>query len=613
MNLENRSSLRPAFPASLWVVSVLSAVFACTVLMCSQQAQAQRIGFPEDWSHHHVVFSNPGTFRRAIENGAFEKWDRIANDPRFVHQQMRRNAAVSWPSLSATGVEQTAEAEASASARKPKQEPIKKDWSMTLGSGAKVGAGQYPAKFSFGSTTAFCDSDTTPDFVIFNTGLAGTSTQPSIIAYDNLYSGCSGTNKPLVYWQYNTAAGTIPTSVVLSADGKQVAFVQTVSNVASLVLLKWAKSATISTPSSTAAGSYRNCTAPCMTTLALSGNPNDTNSAPFYDYANDVAYVGDDSGVLHKFQNIFNSGTPSEITGGGTSSGWPVTISTNKLTSPIFDNGTSQKVFVGDSGGFLYSEPAGGGSSNKVTSTRVAFGPGIVDAPLVDPVNQTVYVFVGQDGNSGSSSPCTGVCNGVFQFPTTFTGSTGLIESVFGISHLTAIYDGTFDNKYFTNPSTGNIYACGSTGTGAAKLLNAPVSGFASAGGANWSGKSFLATNDINPLTSAAAVCSPVTEILNGTTDLIFLSVSASGTQTGCSGACVYSFTVTSSSPTSATSGLATTSGASGIIIDNTATTPAGASEAYFSTLGNQSCAGNGATGNGTGGCAVQASQAALH
>jgi len=404
---------------------------------------------------------------------------------------------------------------------------------------------------------------------------------------------------------------------VLSGDGKQVAFVQTVSSVASLVLLKWAKSGSIATLSSTTAGSYRGCPAPCMTTLALSGSHNDTNSAPFYDYANDVLYVGDDSGVLHKFQNIFNSGTPSEITGGGTSSGWPVTISANKLTSPVFDNGTSQKVFVGDSGGFLYSEPAAGGSSNKVTSTQVAFGPGFVDAPLVDPVNQTVYVFVGQDGNSGSSSPCTGVCNGVFQFPTTFTGSTGLIESVLGISHSSAIYDGAFDNKYFTNPSTGNIYVCGSTGTGAAKLLNIPLSGFASAGGANWSGKSFIATNDINPLTSAAAVCSPVTEIYNGTTDLIFLSVSGGGNQTStCSGACVYSFTVTTSLPGSATSGLAATSGTSGIIIDNTATTPRGASEVYFSTLGNQACAGNngaGSTGQGTGGCAVQASQAALH
>ena len=51
-----------------------------------------------------------------------------------------------------------------------------------MGSGAKVGAGMYPAKFSFGTATADCS-----DFVVFNTGLAGTSTQASIIAYTNIY------------------------------------------------------------------------------------------------------------------------------------------------------------------------------------------------------------------------------------------------------------------------------------------------------------------------------------------------------------------------------------------------------------------------------------------
>jgi hypothetical protein len=54
---------------------------------------------------------------------------------------------------------------------------------------------------------------------------------------------------------------------------------------------------------------------------------------------------------------------------------------------------------------------------------------------------------------------------------------------------------------------------------------------------------------------------------------------------------------------------LAAAGGASGIIVDNAVApgTQAGASQVYFSTLGNQAC-----TGGGTGGCAVQASQSAL-
>ena len=59
-----------------------------------------------------------------------------------------------------------------------------------------------------------------------------------------------------------------------------------------------------------------------------------------------------------------------------------------------------------------------------------------------------------------------------------------------------------------------------------------------------------------------------------------------------------------------ATSALTATGGTSGIIIDNTvgSGTLAGASEIYYTTLDNQTCV----TSGGTGGCAVQASQAAL-
>ena len=58
------------------------------------------------------------------------------------------------------------------------------------------------------------------------------------------------------------------------------------------------------------------------------------------------------------------------------------------------------------------------------------------------------------------------------------------------------------------------------------------------------------------------------------------------------------------------TANLAAAGGTSGIIIDNTvgSGTLAGASEVYYSTQSNQTCA----TSGGTGGCAVQASQSAL-
>jgi hypothetical protein len=67
--------------------------------------------------------------------------------------------------------------------------------------------------------------------------------------------------------------------------------------------------------------------------------------------------------------------------------------------------------------------------------------------------------------------------------------------------------------------------------------------------------------------------------------------------------------TWTNEGPVSA-SGLASAGGTSGIIIDNfvSSGTLPGASQVYFSTLTNQTCATSGTTG----GCAMQASQAAL-
>ena len=101
---------------------------------------------------------------------------------------------------------------------------------------------------------------------------------------------------------------------VLSLAGDQVAFIQVnSSSVASLVLLKWAVSTSVvaldTAATNVTAANYRACTAPCMTRITLNGSPNDTWSAPFYEYYDDLLYVGDNSGKLHKFTNIFLSGT----------------------------------------------------------------------------------------------------------------------------------------------------------------------------------------------------------------------------------------------------------------------------------------------------------------
>src|SRR5947209_4045751 len=69
-----------------------------------------------------------------------------------------------------------------------RNQKLGRDWAEDMNSGASVGAGNYPAKFSFSLTTANCASAAQPDFVVYGTGLAGSPTQASIVAYDNLYA-----------------------------------------------------------------------------------------------------------------------------------------------------------------------------------------------------------------------------------------------------------------------------------------------------------------------------------------------------------------------------------------------------------------------------------------
>jgi hypothetical protein len=547
----------------------------------------------------------------------------------------------------------------------PSGETIDPDWRMLLGS-STVGAGQYPAKFSFSiAGPGLCSNASTPDYVVYNTGIAGVSgSQANLIAYDNLYSGCSSvsgasTTVPLVYWSYFSGTGTAETSPVLSLDGSKVAFIETpASGAATLRILKWVGGQgtdsnhptapqNLYTNTTVGAGgntAWSTCPAgkSCMISIAFQNGMQDKISAPFYDYSNDLAYVGDASGNLHKFTGVFN-GTPAEVTTGG----WPISVSANVLTSPVYDSGTSKDVFVADSGGFLYSYTTAAAAVMKSSQLAATGSKGIVDSPLVNSSTEFVYVFVGDDENTNTTGPgprdcdSAGGCSGVFQFPagdatigtgvctstsaTAWSGTNCGEESIFGVGNAsTVLYDGSFDHIYYSGSgTTGNLWSCGSTGTPAPKLLYTAMSAFVPSGDVIG-----IATNVINPLTSAAATCSPVTEIYGsgGTTDdYILLSVTNDGNQTattcsgaGSAGACLYNFEVsangtTTTVPTAATAGLSAPGGSSAIIVDNTVApgTLAGASQIYFWALASGTCGGNSnaSAGAGTGACAVQASQ----
>jgi hypothetical protein len=542
------------------------------VLPSREPSFQNRIGMPDDWSHRHVVFSNPAT----VELGM-----RVRQNPRFWQQYFRRSVQQVLPAVEANGNDGLDDQEGLSGPdedrfrdpfggkRHKKRGPnatdaLQRDWSVSLGPNATVGAGNYPAKFSFDISSANCaGGGAQPDFVVYNTSVAGSSTQASIVAYDNLYSGCTGV-VPQTYWAYNTG-GAVVTSVTLSLDGSQIAFAQTsnAGSSAQLVLLKWKASpggATSTNPDAitlVTASQYPTCTLPCMTTLAFSGAPNDTNSSPFYDYSNDALFVGDDNGSLHKFQPVFRTGVPAEV-----GSPWPVSLASGlKLSSPVHDS-VGGRVFVGSgfngsSGTQLFGVNALTGVVAG-TSSQLGKGNGIAAGPIVDSSSGQVYVFVGIDDGTSACFLSGTSCSAVYEFPATFTSGTGrktVVSSAGNMGAVFTLYAGTFDNTYYTSANgTGNLYVCGNT-RGLATLVQVPVTAGTTSTSAVF-GLQLAGTSG----SSGNIPCSPVSEIFNPNvnsgatsggpqgTDKIFLSTLGSATVNPCfqgNGGCVLDIPVT--------------------------------------------------------------------
>ena len=404
-------------------------------------AHSPFVGVPTDWSTTHVVFSAP-------EPGS-DAEDQVQQDPRYWLQQIRRAQLQVDDSIAgdSEAVSLPDKKKKKKKAKKSKKLAIKKDWSESLGAaGSKVGAGFFPAKFTFGTSAASCS-----DYVVYNTGLAGSGAQASIIAFTNLYaSGGCPTPVPKPAWAYNTG-GTVLTSVVLSGDGKQMAFVHSAAGGASLEVLRpvtgqgTSATAPVSPGTSTTSGSaYVTCKSgagSCLLSLAFGNTANDTNSSPFYVYAGtnaDTIFVGDDTGFVHKFTGVFN-GAPGEVTTGG----FPAQAAVVKISGPVYDD-ASKTLFVVSS--FDGNTPGNGGRIHEVSaSTGITPSAGnsnilgpwtsgeggcntpgtsgtgtplTTDAPIVDSgagTNGMVYVFMGNNGAGNAA---------VYQFAPGFAETT---------------------------------------------------------------------------------------------------------------------------------------------------------------------------------------------
>jgi hypothetical protein len=499
----------------------------CVLTVSAAKPSRRGIALPTDWSHSHLIFSQPRSVEQAM---------RLQEDPRFGQQLYRRALPLLLPpdQKEMGGIPAPQQPHLRFPVRLPPRVRSTGLWSQSLGAGAGVGAVNFPAKFSFNSGVADCGSD----YVVYSTGLVGSMTQASLIAYNNLYSGCGGM-LPSVYWAYDTG-GQILTSPVLSLDGTQIAFAQTSPGAGSLVLLKWAASpgATVASPgvlTPVSSAAYSTCTTlPCMTMIALQDPPlaDDTLSSVYYDYGSDTAWVGDSNGYLHRFHPVF-AGPPAEVGGS-----WPVELhppDDAPLASPVYDSG-SGNVFVGDRGGYFYSVSAATGMVTR--SKQLDVGTGIRSGPLVDSTAGVAYVFSSNDGSTACSS---GPCAAVYSFAAGFAAGSPGTEVAVGASATTPnpLYEGELDSAYENSTdASGNLYVCGNTG-GKPTLYQVHIT----SGGV-------LGPAVPGPVLTAATTtgCSPVTDFLNpnatgGATEFIFASAQTDGLSAPCGGGgCIMNF-----------------------------------------------------------------------
>jgi hypothetical protein len=640
----NVNRLRSKLSRFGFFLATIVVVVSAVVLGAGAQIPHQRISSIMDWSHHHVVYSQPSTWASA--------W-KMQQEPRFWQQKIRRGefqhesehaSRGEWardffrfPGTNPPGWGWH---------EHPREVPMERDWAQSLGKvGANVGTvgvpingttwyPVYPAKFSF-------DVNATPDcvndYVVFPTNLTGTTGgQASIVAYNRLYSGatasfCALATTPLVYWSYNTnfnaagtaTTGTIATSPILSADGKKVAFIENNGGTGAVLhLLRWnaGDGGAISTSvKPTIATSWTACpaTGACMISVTFANANPDAASSPFYDYARDALYAGDDTGVLHKFVNVFGltGATPGEVT-----SVWPITIdAANVLTSPTLD-GVSGNIFVADGNGtlsyvretFSTAGTCGTGVPPCIGSTTVnaVQAHSLVDAPIVDPSTEKVFVFYGNYDATNTAVVQSDVTLGAKVFAP--TGLKGIQR------HMHA---GAFDNTYLSGSgNTGRLYFCGSSAGSTPTIQRIGFNNTAT----TFTNKTGTMNTAVDAATvqvaSASAECAPVTEFFNtnatANQDQIFFGVQTSGSGANCGGGgCVMSINVTTIPGTlTIQSSIAEAGGPSGIIIDNNAnaTTDPQTSSLYFSNqLPSTVGAPCGLLAAGTG-CAIKVTQAGL-
>jgi len=198
----------------------------------------ERRGVPDDWTHHYLIFSNPGTEKQALDSGNYEQWLNIVSDPRFILQQVKRSSGAQ--AMEGTGVSAATAPNPEVSGtpapdrwvgtpwwprpRNPRL-PLKKDWAVAIGGVAATGTGTVTTNNAAGNSTITVD------------GVTLTGSAPTAAIASGIFTGApaigqsvtitNGTNA-LVLTPSGTASSVVGT--VAAAPTSTVAPTITITN-----------------------------------------------------------------------------------------------------------------------------------------------------------------------------------------------------------------------------------------------------------------------------------------------------------------------------------------------------------------------------------------------
>jgi hypothetical protein len=480
---------------------------------------------------------------------------------------------------------------------------------MSLGTGGGMPLAESPAKYSFSTNGTYSCAN---DFAVYTIGATPSVTQANIVAFNNLYTGTASSScpfgpqtppttdykQPTFMWSYAVGKSASFLSPTLSLDGTKIAFVENGTPALFDVLTPTAGQGTDATHPFVLASAGASLVRLDYTNSAAAGcksSKGNSNSSAYIDYTNDVAYIGADNGILYKITGVFH-GTPAVQ--------YCVTVKASKLlTSPVYDQ-VSNQVFVSD-GYSVYSYTPGASSFTAggtiVVANAAATDP-IVLSPIVDSTNGFVYVF--------SKADSTNTNTVVSQLNLALTSQ---VTAAIGPTTTQFVFDGDFDNAYFTTgpkAGAGTLYTCG-TQSGAATKPSLYALSFKSPSGVMNSTPAMSDNRNINGAGNPAGACSPLLDFFDGTTDRLF---AGTGSISGTGGAnLVTEWNVNTRIPSSATvpnnTAINEWGGTSAFTIDNVSTTPQ-ASSIYFGTL-QPPASGTNPCGAGNY-CAVKLTQSAL-